>query len=159
MDIVHGPEGKFSHFWEVTLSPKLERLHLPKSAYMYVTSRPTYIKFLSRFQSIKFFDDHGLKGKFRRFWEVILSPKLERLHPPKPVYMHVTSRPTCINFLSQFWWIKFFANVHGPKGKFGCFWEVILSLKLERLCPPKSVNMHVTSRPTCIYFFELIPMN
>ena len=40
--------------------------------------------------------------------KLILSPKPERPHPPKSVCMHVTSIPTCINFLSQFQSIKFF---------------------------------------------------
>ena len=47
-----------------------------------------------------------------------------KLWPPKLVYMHFMSIPTCINFLSQFQWIKFFDDhgiVHGQKGKFGCF--------------------------------------
>ena len=41
-------------FLRVPVSPKLERLCLPKLVYMYVTSRPTCIIFLSRFRSIKF---------------------------------------------------------------------------------------------------------
>ena len=44
--------------------------------------------------------------------------------PPKLVYMHVTSIPTCMNFLSQFQLINFFDDhglVHGRKGKFGHF--------------------------------------
>ena len=51
----------------VVVSLKPERLCPPKSVYMYVTSIPTCMNFLSRFQSIKFFDDHGQKGKFGRF--------------------------------------------------------------------------------------------
>ena len=41
---------------------------------------------------------HDPKGKFRQ----ILTPKPKRPHPPKLVYMHYTSTPTCMNFLSQF---------------------------------------------------------
>ena len=44
----------------VAVSPKPERSHPPKSVYMYVTSIYTCMNFLSRFRSIKFFDDHGL---------------------------------------------------------------------------------------------------
>ena len=52
------------------------------------------------------------------FLKVAISPKLMRARPPKLVCMHVTSTPTCMNFLSQFQSIKFF-NDH--KGKFGRF--------------------------------------
>ena len=34
------------------------------------------------------------------FLRVAVSPKLERAHPPKSVYMHVTSMPACMNFLN-----------------------------------------------------------
>ena len=60
-------------FLRVVVSPKPERSRPPKLVYMYVTSIPTCMNFLSRFQAIKFFDDHGLyivhgqKGKFGRF--------------------------------------------------------------------------------------------
>ena len=47
-------------FLKVTISPKLERSRPPKLVYVYVTSIPTCMNFLSRFRSIKFFDDHGL---------------------------------------------------------------------------------------------------
>ena len=40
------------------------------------------------------------------------SLKAERPHPPKSMYMHVTSMPTCMNFFGQFYLIKFF-NDHG----------------------------------------------
>ena len=36
------------------------------------------------------------------FLEVSISPKLEKPRPPKLVCMHLTSIPTCMNFLSQF---------------------------------------------------------
>ena len=48
------------------------------------------------------FDDHGPWSE-REIWlflRVIVSPKLERPRPPKLMYMHVTSTPTCVNFLS-----------------------------------------------------------
>ena len=47
-------------FLKVVISPKPERLHPPKLVYMHVTSTPTFMIFLSQFQLIKFFDDHGL---------------------------------------------------------------------------------------------------
>ena len=46
------------------------------------------------------------------FLKVVISPKPKKSHPPKLVYMHVTSIPTCMNFLSQFQLIKFFDD-HG----------------------------------------------
>ena len=50
------------------------------------------------------------------FLKVAISPKSEKPHPPKFVYMHVTSIPTCMNFLSQFQLIKFFDD-HGVTSK------------------------------------------
>ena len=46
------------------------------------------------------------------FLKVAVFPKPEKVHPPKLVCMHVTSIHTCMNFLSQFWSIKFFDD-HG----------------------------------------------
>ena len=77
----------------------------------------TYLhEFLSKFRSIKFFDDHGLYPWVEReiwlFLKVAKSPKPKSPHPLKLVCMHVTSIPTCINFLSRFRLIKFFDD-HG----------------------------------------------
>ena len=47
-------------FFKVAISPKLERSCPPKLVHMHLTSIPTCMNFLSRFRSIKFFDDHGL---------------------------------------------------------------------------------------------------
>ena len=47
-------------FLKVTVSPKPERARPPKLVCMHLTSIPTCINFLSRFQSNKFFGDHGL---------------------------------------------------------------------------------------------------
>ena len=47
----------------VVVSPKLNGSCPPKSVYMNLTSIPTCMNFLSRFQSIKIFDDHGLLGR------------------------------------------------------------------------------------------------
>ena len=46
------------------------------------------------------------------FLKVAVSPKPERPHLPKLVCMHVTSIPTCMNFLGRFRSIKFFDD-HG----------------------------------------------
>ena len=57
-------------FLRVAVSPKLKRSHPPKSMYMHVTSMPTCMNFLSQFQLIKFFDDHGLYSPWseREIW-------------------------------------------------------------------------------------------
>ena len=46
------------------------------------------------------------------FLKVVVSPKPERSHPPKLVYMYVTSTSICMIFLSQFRSIEFFDD-HG----------------------------------------------
>ena len=55
------------------------------------------------------------------FLKVAISLKPETPCPSKLVYMHLTSIPTCINFLSQFQSIQFFSLpwtiVHGLKRK------------------------------------------
>ena len=115
MDYSPWSEMEIWQFLRVAVSPKPERLHPPKSMYMYATSTHTCMNFLSRFRLIKFFDDHGLLWSEREIWpflRVAVSPKPERLHPPKSMYMHVTSTHTCMNYLSQFRSIKFFDD-HG----------------------------------------------
>ena len=47
-------------FLKVAISPKRDKLCPPKLVCMHLTLTPTSMNFLSRFQSIKFFDDHGL---------------------------------------------------------------------------------------------------
>ena len=47
-------------FLKVAVFPKLEASRPPKLVYMHVTSTPICMNFLSRFRSIKIFDDHGL---------------------------------------------------------------------------------------------------
>ena len=64
----------------VAISPKPKELHPPKLVCMYVTSKPICMNFLSRFRSIKFFDDHGLYSPWveREIWpflRVAISPK------------------------------------------------------------------------------------
>ena len=78
---------------------------------------PFCMNFLSRFQSIEFFNVHGLYSPWSEreiwpFWKVAISPKPEKPHPPKLVYMHLISIPTCMNFLSRFQFIEFFDD-HG----------------------------------------------
>ena len=83
------------------------------------------MNFLGGFRSIKFFDDHGLYSPWvkREIWpflKVAVSPKSERPQPRKLVCMHVTSIPTCMNFLGGFRSIKFFDD-HGRKGNLAVF--------------------------------------
>ena len=62
------------------------------------------------------------KGKFGQNWKLILSPKPERPHPPKLVYMHLTSAPICMKIFNRFYfWPPWTMIVHGPKGDFGHF--------------------------------------
>ena len=71
MDYSPWVEREIWPFLRVAESPKPERSHPPKLVCMYVTSTPICMIFLSRFRSIKLFDDHdivhGSKGKFGHF--------------------------------------------------------------------------------------------
>ena len=60
MDYSPRSEREIWPFLKVAVSSKPERSHPPNLVYMHVTSMPTCMNFFSRFQSIKFFDDHGL---------------------------------------------------------------------------------------------------
>ena len=53
--------------------------------------------------------------------KVAISPKSERPHPPKLVCMHLTSTPTCMNFLTNSIQLNFFTTMdyNGLKGKLG----------------------------------------
>ena len=52
------------------------------------------------------------EGEIWPFLKVAVSPKPERLCPPKLMCMYVTSIYSCINFLSRFRSIEFFDD-HG----------------------------------------------
>ena len=60
MDYSPWSEREIWPFLRVAVSPKPEMPRPPKSVYMYVTSTHACMNFLNRFQSIQFFDDHGL---------------------------------------------------------------------------------------------------
>ena len=60
MDYSPWVEREIWLFLSVAVSPKLEGTHPPKLVYINLTSIPTCMNFLSRFRSIKFFDDHEL---------------------------------------------------------------------------------------------------
>ena len=105
MDYSPWVEREIWPFLKVAVSPKSERPHPRKLVCMHVTSIPTCMNFLGRFRSIKFFDDHYSPWVEREIWpflKVVVSPKPERPLPPKLVCIHVTSIPTCMNFLGGF---------------------------------------------------------
>ena len=60
MDYSPWVEREIWLFLKVAISLKPERPHPPKMVCMHVASTPTCMIFLGQFQSIKFFDDHGL---------------------------------------------------------------------------------------------------
>ena len=60
MDYNPWSEGEIWPFLRVAVSPKPENPRSPKLVSVHLTSTYTCMNFLSRFQSIKFFDDHGL---------------------------------------------------------------------------------------------------
>ena len=107
MDYNPWSEREIWPFLKVAVPPKPEKSCPPKSVHMHVTSIPTCMNFFSRFQSIKFFDDHGLYSPWseREIWpflKVAVCLKSEKSCPPKSVHMHVTPIPTCMIFLSKF---------------------------------------------------------
>ena len=72
---------------KVAISPKQKRLCPPKLVCMYLTSIHSCMNFLSRFRSIKFFDDHGQKGKIAVFESSSISETREA--PPTKIGVHV----------------------------------------------------------------------
>ena len=90
------------------------------------------------------------------FLKVSISPKPERPHPPKLVYMNVTSIPTCMNFLSRFRSIKFFDD-HG-KGNLAVFEGINISETGETT--PTKIGVHECYiNPYLHEFFEPIPID
>ena len=66
MDYSPWVEREIWPFLKVAISPKPKRARPPKLVYMHVTSTPICMIFLSRFRSIRFFDDHGLQSMGRK---------------------------------------------------------------------------------------------
>ena len=60
MDYSPWSEREIWPFLKVAISPKPKRSHLSKLVCMLDTCVYNCMNFLSRFHSIKFFDDHGL---------------------------------------------------------------------------------------------------
>ena len=76
------------------------------------------------------------------------------------------STPTCMNFLSQFYFLTPMAIAHGQKGKFGRFGgkqKGAITPKLEKIRPSKLICMRFRSTPTCMnflsQFYFLTPMD
>ena len=66
MDYSPWSEREIWPFLRVMVYPKLEKSHPPKLVCMHLTSTFTCMNFLSKFRSIKFFDDHGLFSMVRK---------------------------------------------------------------------------------------------
>ena len=85
------------------------------------------------------------------FLKVPISPKPERSRPPKSVYMHVTSIPTCMNFLGRFRSIKFLMTMdYSPWVNISETGEVT----------PTKIGVHACDINPYLYeFFDLIPID
>ena len=90
-------------------SPQPERSRPPKLISMHFASTSTCMNFLSQF----YFLTPMVRSMVRREILAVLrankqgakSPQPERPHPPKLISMHFTSTSTCMNFLSQFYFL------------------------------------------------------
>ena len=106
----------------------------------------------------EFFEPIPIDLTFWPPWTIVWKGNISKIRAAMPTKLvHLTSIPTCMNLLSRFYSIQFFHYhelYHGPKGKFGQIWKVVISPKPKRLCPPKLVCMHLISTPTCINFLS-----
>ena len=95
------------------------------------------------------------------FLKVAVSPKPERLRPPKLVCMHLISMHTCMNFLSQFRSIKNFDDHTKSmvrKGKLAVFEGS--SISETREAPPTKIGVHAFDINAYLHeFFEPIPID
>ena len=84
-----------------------------------------------------------------------ITPKPERSRPPKLVCMRFTSTSTCINFLSQLYFLTPMDYSPWFEGKFWPFLKAnekgAKSLKLVRPHSPKLVCKHISLISTIIY--------
>ena len=81
------------------------------------------------------------------FLKVAISPKPKRAHQPKLVYMHVTSTPICMIFLTDSDQLNFLMTMdYSPwsEREIWPFLKVAISPKPKRARPPKLVCMHVS---------------
>ena len=95
------------------------------------------------------------------FLRVSVSPNPGRSRPPKSVYMHVTSTPTCMNFLSRFRAIKFFddhGQSMGRKGNLAVFESIGISETGE--VTPTKIGVHAFDINAYLHeFLKPIPSN
>ena len=116
MDYSPWSEREIWPFLKVAISLKPKRSRPPKLVHMHNSSILTCMIFWADFDRLNFLMTMDYSPWSEReiwpFLRVVISPKLERSRPPKSMYMHVISTPTCMNFLSQFRSIKFFDD-HG----------------------------------------------
>ena len=162
MDIAHGPKGNFGHFegkLKGAITPKVETPRPPKLVCMRFRSTSTCMNFLNRFYFLTPMDyiAHGPKGNFGHFegklkGAITLKPETPR--PPKLVCMRFRSTSTCMNFLSQFYFLTPMDYSPWSERKFWPFLEAPISPKLERPRPPKLMCIHLTSTPTCMNFLS-----
>ena len=116
MDYSPWVEREIWPFLKVAISPKPERSRPPKLVCMHWHQSLLAWIFWADSDQLNFLMTMDYSPWVEReiwpFLKVAISPKLERSRPPKLVYMHLTSIPTCMNFLSRFRSIKFFDD-HG----------------------------------------------
>ena len=101
-----GRKGKLAFFESSNISETGEVM--PTKIGVYACYINTYLHdfFLADSKQLNFLMTMDYSPRVERenwpFLKVAISPKPERSHPPKLVFMHVTSTPTCMIFLSRF---------------------------------------------------------
>ena len=107
-------------------TPKPERSRPPKLVCMRFRSTSTWMNFLSQFYFLTPMDySPWSEGKIWPFSKAndkgIKSPKQKKLYPPKLVCMRFRSTSTCMNFLSQFYFLTPMDYSPWSEGKFWLF--------------------------------------
>ena len=113
---VHGSKGKFSCFWKYQyLRNQRDHAHQIWCTCIWHQSLLAWF-FWANSDWLNFLMNMDYSPWVEReiwpFLKVPISPKPKRPRPPKSMYIHVTSMPTCMNFFGQFRWINFFDD-HG----------------------------------------------
>ena len=88
-------------FYYAGLNQRFIYLSAPDISTDYITIPVSGVTALVRLHDVSQYSPWS-EREILTFLKVVISPKPKKPHPPKLVYMHVTSIPTCINFLSQF---------------------------------------------------------
>ena len=88
------PKREIWPFLKVAISQKPKRSCPPKLACMHVTLAPTSINILSRFRSIKIFDDHGLYSPCpkRKIWLFLKGSHISETGEVTPTKIDVHAR-------------------------------------------------------------------